>query len=251
MLKVDPDGPVLRLTLNRPEVRNAFDEALIEALHEVFISLPQGTRAVVLGGAGEAFCAGADLQWMRRAAEYSREQNYEDALRLAKLFRAVVDCPAVVVAQVHGHAFGGGCGLVAAADVAVASDNVLFAFSEVKLGLVPATISPFVVPKIGMGHARALFSTGEAFSSQRALQIGLVHELVSVAELDRAVDRKVKAILQAGPSAASNAKQLAMAPPETLEEAALLLAQVRAGDEAREGVSAFLEKRKASFVGGR
>jgi methylglutaconyl-CoA hydratase len=247
MLRVENDGPLLRVTLNRPEVRNAFNDELIAELHKTFTSIRIGeTRVVVLAGEGDAFCAGGDLQWMKKAAEYTEEQNYEDALKLANLFQAMVNCPAVVIARVQGAAFGGGCGLVSASDVAVAGEKALFAFSEVRLGLVPATISPFVIPKIGQGHARALFATGEAFGAEHALRIGLVHDVAE--DLDAAIDKKIKTILAAGPHAAARAKALGWNEPLELETAARLLASVRAGDEGKEGVAAFLEKRKANFV---
>lgn len=252
MLKIERDGPVLRLTLNRPEVRNAFNEELIGALGEAFSGARgQGSvvRAVVLSGEGKAFCAGGDLEWMRRAASFTEEQNYEDALALAQLFHTIATCPAVVVARVQGAAIGGGCGLVAAADVAVCEPECKFAFSEVRLGLLPATISPIVIPKIGAGHARALFSTGEAFGAERALRIGLVHEVVPFSDLDAAVEAKVSTVLAAGPNAAAQAKRIALAPPMSLEEAARVLAKARSSEEGREGVAAFLEKRKAKWVG--
>jgi enoyl-CoA hydratase/carnithine racemase len=247
MLRVEYEGAVLRVTLDRPEVRNAFNDALIARLFEVF-STERGARAIVLTGSGDAFCAGGDLQWMRQAAAYTEEQNYEDALKLANLFKAIVENPAVVIARVNGAAFGGGCGLVAAADVAIASEDALFAFSEVRLGLVPATISPFVLPKIGAGNARALFTTGEAFKAERALRIGLVHETVAGSDLDAAVGKKLKAILGAGPQAVATSKLIAQGTPMDLETAARVLARARAGDEGKEGVAAFLDKRKASFV---
>jgi methylglutaconyl-CoA hydratase len=248
MLRVERDGAVLRLTIDRPEVRNAFNDELIEALSREFRNLAPDVRAVVLTGEGEAFCAGGDLNWMRKAAGYTEEQNYEDALKLARLFQSMVDAPAVVVARVKGPAFGGGCGLVAAADVAVAAEGSLFAFSEVRLGLVPATISTFVLPKIGAGNARALFSTGEAFDASTALRIGLVHEVAPADGLDEAVRRKLKAILTAGPQAVAASKRLAQHAPESLEASARLLARTRAGEEGKEGVAAFLGKRKAAFV---
>ncbi len=247
MLRVEYEGPVLRVTLDRPEVRNAFNSDLIARLYDVFTS-KVSARALVLTGAGDAFCAGGDLQWMREAAAYTEEQNYQDALKLANLFRAMVENPAVVIARVNGAAFGGGCGLVAAADVAVASESALFAFSEVRLGLVPATISPFVLPKIGAGNARALFTTGEAFKADRALRIGLVHEVVAPEELDAAVNKKLKAILGAGPVAVASSKMIAQGAPMDLETAARVLAKARAGEEGKEGVAAFLDKRKAAFV---
>jgi methylglutaconyl-CoA hydratase len=249
MLRSERKGSVLHLTLDRPEVRNAFNDELIAALADEFAKVPgSGVRAVVVAGEGKAFSAGGDLEWMRKAAAYSEEQNYQDALKLARLFEAIVSCLAVVVARVHGAAFGGGCGLVACSDVALCEPETKFAFSEVRLGLLPATISPFVIPKIGAGHARALFSTGEAFGAERALRIGLVHEVTPLDELGAAVDRKLEAILSAGPQAAAQAKRIAREGFGSLEDAARTLARARASEEGKEGVSAFLEKRKASFV---
>jgi methylglutaconyl-CoA hydratase len=241
-------GAVVRITLNRPEVRNAFDDGLIAALTRTFETLPETARVVVISGEGKAFCAGGDLEWMRKAANYTEEQNYEDALKLAKLFRSIAYSHAVVIAKVHGAAFGGGCGLVAASDVAVAAEDTKFSFSEVKLGLLPGTISPYVIPKIGAGNARALFSTGEVFGAEKALRIGLVHDVAAVDALDDIANEKVKSVLASGPSAVAAAKQLVLDAPVSIEESARRLAQARAGTEGREGVAAFLEKRKASFV---
>lgn len=248
MLSIETEGPVTRITLNRPEVRNAFNDELIAALSEAFDNLPQGTRAVVLAGEGKGFCAGGDLEWMRKAAAYTEEQNVQDALKLAGLFRSVAECPAVVICRIHGAAFGGGCGLVAASDVAVAASDALFSFSEVKLGLIPGTISTYVIPKIGAGHARALFATGEAFSAEKALRIGLVHEISAVDGLDDLIEAKLKAVLAAGPKAVAEAKRLVFDYPLSREESARRLAAARAGDEGKEGVSAFLDRRKASYV---
>lgn len=245
MLIVDEDGPVLRVTLDRPDVRNAFNDELIAALSDLFSNLALGTRAVVLAGNGPAFCAGGDLQWMKKAAGYSEQQNFEDALRLARLFESICRSHAVVISKVHGPAFGGGCGLVAASDIAIAGDRALFAFSEVRLGLVPATISPFVLRKIGHGHARALFTTGEAFGAEHALRIGLVHEIAD--DLDASVEKKLMAILSAGPQAIATSKAIAQSEPMELEESARVLAKARAGAEGKEGVAAFLEKRMASY----
>ncbi len=247
MLNVERDGSVLRLTLSRPDVRNAFNAELISHLTDAFSELPHGVRAIVLAGEGPAFCAGGDMNWMRQAADQSDEENYLDALKLARLFETMSGCPAPIIARVHGAAFGGGCGLVAASDVAVAGEQALFSFSEVRLGLVAATISSFAIQKIGHGHARALFVTGEAFGPQKALQIGLVHEVVPGHELDRAVQVKVSAILAAGPQAVADSKRLAQASPMSPEDSARLLARVRAGAEAREGIAAFLERRAPSF----
>lgn len=247
MLIVTP-GPVLRVTLNRPEVRNAFNDELIARLADTFASITKETRAVVIAGEGEAFCAGGDLEWMKKASGYTHEENQRDATRLARLFRAIAECPAVVIARVAGPAFGGGCGLVAASDIAIASDDSKFAFSEVRLGLIPATISPFVIPKIGAGHARALFTTGEAFGAEHAMRIGLVHEVVPRDQLDEAVERKLKAVFSAGQDAIHQSKRLVRDHPITLDDAARRLADARSGKEGKEGVAAFLEKRKASFA---
>jgi len=248
MLNAETSGPVLTLTLNRPEVRNAINDELIAALADAIADAPQGTRVIVIRGEGKAFCAGGDLEWMRRAASYTEEQNIEDALRLANLFDAIVSSPAVVIAQVHGAAFGGGAGLTAACDVAVASSNTLFAFSEAKLGLVAATISPYVLNKIGPGHTRALFVTAEPFDAKRAYEIGLVHQVVEADELEASVRAKVQAVLKCGPQAVAASKAIAVWPPKSQEETAKLLARARDGDEGKEGVTAFLEKRPASFV---
>jgi enoyl-CoA hydratase/carnithine racemase len=247
MLNISP-GPVTRVVLNRPEVRNAFNDELIARLSDAFAGIGKETRAVVISGEGEAFCAGGDLEWMRKAAGYSLEENQRDATRLARLFRSIAECPAVVIARVAGPAFGGGCGLVAASDIAIASDDSKFAFSEVKLGLIPATISPFVIPKIGAGHARALFATGEAFGADYAFHIGLVHEVVAREQLDEAVNRKLKNIFASGPEAVHQAKRLVRDHPLSLDDAARRLADARSSREGKEGVAAFLEKRKASFV---
>jgi len=248
MLNVEFDGPVAFVTLNRPEVRNAFNDELIAKLTSTFATLPASVRAVVVRGEGKGFCAGGDLEWMKKASAYNEEENYQDALKLAGLFRAVAECPAVVIARIHGAAFGGGCGLVAACDVAVAAEDALFSFSEVRLGLIPGTISTYVIPKIGAGHARALFATGEAFGAEKALRIGLVHDIGPVEGLDALVDAKLKAVLAAGPLAVAQAKRVVFDSPLTPEEAARRLVATRSGAEAKEGVAAFLERRKASFV---
>ena len=246
VLNVERKGPILNLTLNRPEVRNAINDELIAALTESIRGVQSDVRAVVIRGAGPGFCAGGDLEWMRKAASYTEEQNYEDALRVADLFRSVTECHAVVVSLVHGAAFGGGSGLVAASDIAIAHPESKFSFSEVKLGLIPATISPFVIDKIGRGNARALFVTGEPFGAEHALRIGLVHEVAE--DLEEAVAIKLKHILMSGPKAVSASKQLTVDDDLSTETTARRLARARAGDEGKEGVAAFLEKRKASFV---
>lgn len=248
MLIVETEGPVQRIRLNRPDVRNAFNDELIDELAEEFASLRAEVRVVVLSGEGKSFCAGGDLQWMRKAAAYTEDQNIADALRLARLFDAIATCRALTIAQVHGAAFGGGAGLVASVDVALAAEGTLFAFSEVRLGLIPATISRYVIPKIGPGHARALFATGEAFDASTALRIGLVHGVVQMAELTGAVEEKIQAVLRCGPEAVAEAKLMTLQPTLDMGDAARRLALRRASDEGREGVAAFLDKRPASFV---
>lgn len=248
MLRTESNGPVLNVTLARPEVRNALSDALIAELRSLFLGLDSSVRAVVLTGDDPAFCAGGDLEWMRRAAAYTEEQNFQDALRLAELFEAMATCRAVVITAVNGHAFGGGAGLVAASDVAITSDKALFCFSEARLGLLAATISRHVLPKIGPGNARWLFSTAEAFSAEVALRIGLVHDVVAKEDLAARVSKTVEAILTVGPNAAHESKRLAQRDRMELEEGARLLATIRATPEASEGISAFLEKRPANYV---
>lgn len=248
MLQRELTGPVLRLTLDRPEVRNAFNDELIKSLTDAFSDLDPSVRAVVISGNGSAFCAGGDLEWMRKAASYEEDENVRDATKLARLFRAIHDCRAVTLTCVQGACFGGGCGLVAASDVSIASTDAKFAFSEVRLGLIPATISPFVIEKIGRGAARALFATGEMFDASHALSIGLVHEMIDPTQMTDALDRKLKAILAAGPEAVRAAKKLIFDGELTLDECAKRLARARASREGKEGVTAFLEKRKATYV---
>ena len=168
MLKVEREGAVLRVSLNRPEVRNALNDELIESITQVFATVSFEIRVIVLSGEGSAFCAGGDLEWMRKAAGYSEAENIADALKVSHMFTAIRDCRAVTIASVHGAAMGGGCGIIAACDIAIATEDVKFGFSEVKLGLIPATISPFVIDRIGRGHARSLFVTGEVFNAEHA-----------------------------------------------------------------------------------
>ena len=244
-LRVERDGPVLRVTLARPERRNAFDAALIDELTGAFADVGDA-RAVVLRGDGASFSAGADVEWMRSSVELSYDENVADALRLRTMLDAIDGCPAPVVAAVQGHALGGGCGLVACCDIAIAAPDAEFAFSEVKLGIVPAVISPFALAKIGPGAARRWFVTGERFGADVALRIGLVHEVAD--DLDAAVARIIGELLAAGPQAARTAKQLARAPLQA-EETARLIARHRASEEGQEGLRAFLEKRSAAWRG--
>jgi methylglutaconyl-CoA hydratase len=242
-LRAERDGPVLRVTMARPERRNAFDAALIAELREAFADVGDA-RAVVLTGDGPSFSAGADVEWMRSSVNLTYDENVEDALRLRRMLEAIDGCPAPVVAQVQGHALGGGCGLVACSDIVVAARDAVFAFSEVKLGIVPAVISPFALAKIGPGHARRYFVTGERFDAEAALHIGLVHEVAD--DLHGAVNRIVGELLTAGPEAARVAKGLARAPLSATATAERI-AERRASVEGQEGLGAFLDRRRPSW----
>ncbi len=242
-LRIERDGDLLRVALARPERRNAFDAALIGELTEAFADVGDA-RAVVLSGDGPSFSAGADVEWMRSSVTLSYDENVADALRLRAMLDALDGCPAPVVARVQGHALGGGVGLVACCDVVVAEPSAQFAFSEVKLGIVPAVISPFALAKIGPSAARRYFVTGERFDAQTALRIGLVHEVD--AELDAAVARIVSELLGAGPAATRTAKTLARV-PLSADETARTIAEHRTSGEGQEGLQAFLEKRRAAW----
>ena len=249
-LRVADEGPVRRLTLARPEVRNAFDDGLIAELTAAFteVAARPDVRAVVLQGDGPSFCAGADIAWMRKAGGYGRAENEEDAGRMARMLQAIDACPRPVVALAHGHAIGGGVGLVAAADIAIAAEGTVFSLAEVKLGILPAVISPFVLRAIGARHARDLFLTGERFDAAHALRIGLVHAVVPAAELQAAAERKIAALLSSGPEAVRAAKALiaqvaGLSPQAAMTATVRAIAERRASEEAREGLSAFLEKR--------
>ena len=244
-LRIERDGQILRITLAKPERRNAFDAELIRELTEAFADVGDA-RAVVLAGEGASFCAGADIEWQRSAVDLSYDENVEDAMRLYRMCEAIDTCPAPVVAAVQGYALGGGSGLVACADIAIAARDATFGFSEVKLGIIPAVISPFVLPKIG-AHARRYFLTGERFDAETALRIGLVHEVTE--QLDAAVDRVVAALLTSGPRAVREAKKLVRERPAG-EETARIAARLRTGDEGQEGLRAFLEHRPARLDDG-
>lgn len=259
-LRVERDGPVARVTLVRPETRNAFDAGLIAALRSTFASFAdepaEALRAVVLAADGPSFCAGADVEWMRSAVGLSVEDNERDAAAMQAMFAAIDTCPAPVVARVHGAALGGGTGLCAVADVVVASADATFGFTEVRLGILPAVISPLVLPKIGESAARALFLTGERFTADRARQIGLVHEVVPDAPaLDARIGELVDALLRAGPTAARAAKALVralrtMPPDDARAYTVRTIAGQRASAEGQEGLIAFLEKRSPSWADG-
>ena len=235
---------MLRITLARPDARNAFDAELIAELAEAFVDVGR-SRAVVLAGDGSSFSAGADVEWMRRSVALDYEANMRDANALRHMLEAIDRCPAPVVCRVQGHALGGGCGLVAASDIAVADEDAVFAFSEVKLGIIPAVISPFALAKIGPSAARRYFVTGERFDAETALRIGLVHEVTP--DLDRAVERIVAELLTAGPKAARAAKRLVLERPDG-PETARRIAEQRTSPEGQEGLRAFLEKRRAGWL---
>jgi methylglutaconyl-CoA hydratase len=242
-LRVERDGEVLRVTLARPERRNAFDAALIAALTEAFADVGDA-RAVVLAGDGDAFCAGADVEWQRASIDLTYDENVADALRLFEMCDAINRCPAPVVARVHGYALGGGSGLVACSDIVVTDAETLFGFTEVRLGIVPAVISPFVLARVGLA-ARRYFLTGERFDAVTALRIGLVSE-VADGDLDERVDAVVAHLLASGPEAVRAAKELVRERPGG-ERAAEIAAGRRTSPEGQDGLRAFLEKRPPAW----
>lgn len=251
-----PDG-IVRLTLNCPEIHNAFDDRQIAALTQAFDVLAgdDGVRAVVLTGAGSSFSAGADLNWMRRTAAYTEADNLCDANALAALMKAVYELPKPTVARVNGAALGGGAGLVACCDIAIASEEAVFGTTEVRLGLIPAVIGPYVIAAIGSRQARRLMLTGERITAREAVAIGLVHQVVAQDQLDAAVEMILGELLKGGPSAVAAAKRLVQElsgrpiDAELIDDTARRIAALRASPEAREGLSAFLEKRKPGWIG--
>jgi methylglutaconyl-CoA hydratase len=242
-LRVERDGRILRVTLSRPERRNAFDAALIAELAEAFADVGD-VRAVVLSGDGPSFCAGADVEWQRSSIDLSYDENVEDAMRLYRMLESIDSCPAPVVCLAHGYTLGGGVGLVASADIAVAHPETIFGFTEVRLGIIPAVISPFVLPKIGSA-ARRYFLTGERFGADVALRIGLVHEVS--ADSDAAVRGIVDALLAGGPEAVQAAKRLVRERPTGIETAKIA-AERRTSDEGQDGLRAFLDKRRPGWA---
>ena len=249
-------GKVATVTLNRPDVRNAFNEFTIAELSLAFNELGRSdqVRAIVLAANGPAFCAGADLNWMKKMAGYSHSENAEDAEKLADMLRTIYLCPKPVVAKVQGDCYAGGMGLVAACDIAVASTGACFCLSEVKLGLIPATISPYVIKSMGENAARRYFLTAEKFTAQEAHRIGFVHDIVSADALDAHVDTIVKALVTSSPNAVREAKVLVREITGKTVDSALMvdtaerIANIRASEEGREGVASFLEKRKPSWL---
>ncbi len=243
------------VTLARPEVHNAFNDELIAELTAVFtqISADDAVRAVVLAGEGRNFCAGADLNWMRASLDYTRDENVADALRMSDMFQAIDACRHPVVGRISGFALGGGAGLTAVCDIAIAAEDAQFGFTEARLGIAPAVISPFVLRKIGEGHARALFLTAERFDAARALAIGLVHKVAPADALDEAVEATLGEILRNGPAGVRAAKLMArtvwrLDPIEARETTAATIAGLRVGPEGQGGIRAFLEKRPAPWV---
>ena len=254
-LLVEPDDGVLNVTLNRPEVHNAFNDELIAEAIDLFSNIDaEASRVVVLKGTGKNFCAGADLNWMSRMVSYTRDENVRDSSLLAKMYALINECPLPVVGRIQGAAIGGGVGLVSVCDVAVAMTKSQFGLSEVKLGILPAVISPYVIAKIGPSHARALFLTGERFDAERAQRIGLVHRVVeSEEELDAAVYETVTQLKTSGPEAVRECKklisyvathELADAIPYTIDA----IATRRVSEEGQEGMKAFLNKGLAAWV---
>ena len=254
-LEIVQDGTVRHIRLNRPDVRNAFNGDVVNELHAAFqaVNDDAATQVVVLSGNGKSFSAGADLAWMQEQADLPHEANERGADHMARMFLAIARCRRPVVGRIHGHALGGGSGLTAAVDIAICTEDCLFGLTEVKLGIVPAVISPFVLQKIGAGRARTLFLTGERFAGTEAQRIGLVHRAVPVDELDTAVAQTVKELLSAGPLAVASAKDLirsvaALSLEDAIPVTSKWIADLRATPEAREGFAAFLEKRKPNWM---
>jgi methylglutaconyl-CoA hydratase len=254
------EGSQATLTLNRPQIHNAFDDALIADMAAALGSLAadKGVRALVVTGSGATFSAGADLNWMRRMARAGEQENRDDAVRLAKLLRTLQFFPKPTIARVNGSAYGGGVGLVACCDIAIGVEGAKFALSEVKLGLVPATIAPYVVQAIGARQARRLFASGEVFDAAEAARIGVLHQCVAIGELDDAVDRQLHFLAKGGPLAQNEAKRLALRTGGMTSESseridaenADLIARLRVSPEGQQGLAAFLEKRAPDWTEG-
>jgi len=250
-LLVDDAAGVITVTPNRPDVHNAFNDELIAEAIDVFSKVSKGARAVILRGSGQTFCAGADLHWMSRMVSYTREENVRDSSQLARMYAVINECPVPVVGRITGAAIGGGVGLVAVCDIAIASPQTKFGLSEVKLGILPAVISPYVLAKIGVSHARALFLTGERFDAERALKIGLVHRVTD--DVDAAIADVVGQLKTSGPDAVRECKKLIAhvsshelidAIPYTIDA----IAGRRVSEEGQDGMKAFLEKKKAPWA---
>ena len=257
-LTLTVDGGIARITLTQPEVRNAFSDEAIAEITAAFRKVGEqvDVRAVVLAAEGPAFCAGANLNWMRRMADYTRAENLADAAKLAEMLRVMYACPKPTIARIQGDVVAGGMGLVACCDMAVAVDTAGFCLSEVKIGLIPATISPYVIRAMGARASHRYFLTGERFSAQEAHRIGYVHEVVEAEQLDAVVDGWLKHLLSAGPAAVRACKRLVLDVAEREINEQLIaatveqIANIRASGEGKEGVQAFLNKRKPSWLPG-
>ena len=255
-LQITQDGGIARITLTQPEIRNAFSDEVIAEITAAFreVGARDGVRAVVLAAEGPAFCAGANLNWMRRMADYTRDENLADAAKLAEMLRVIYECPKPTIARVQGDVYAGGMGLVAACDMAVAVDTAGFCLSEVKLGLIPATISPYVIRAMGARAAHRYFLTAERFDAAEALRIGFVHAVVPAEQLDAQVDVLLKALTAASPNAVRACKRLVLDVAEREINTGLIaatvegIADIRASAEGREGVQSFLQKRKPGWL---
>jgi methylglutaconyl-CoA hydratase len=254
-VRLEKAGPVARVTFCRPEIHNAFNDTLIYEMTDLFSSLKEekDIRVVVLTGEGKSFCAGADLNWMRRVKDYSFEKNYEESLALANLFWLIYTMPLPIIGRINGAAIGGGTGFVAVSDIAIAAESAKFSFSEVKIGVVPACIGPYVVKKIGQGKAREFFISGERLTAVQAHEIGLIDRCCQDDELDDNVEKLTKTLLSSGPNAIKMAKELVsnvplMTPDQFRPYTADMIAKLRKSDEGQEGMDAFLNKRKPNWV---
>ena len=255
-LTISYEGAVARITLTQPDIRNAFSDEVIAEITAAFIDVGAraDVRAVVLAAQGPAFCAGANLNWMRRMADYTHAENVADAAKLAEMLRVIYECPKPTIARVQGDVYAGGMGLVAACDMAVAVDTAGFCLSEVKLGLIPATISPYVIRAMGARAAHRYFLTAERFDAAEALRMGFVHEVVAPALLDAKIDALLKALTSASPNAVRACKKLVINVAEREINASLIhstvqgIAEIRASAEGKEGVQAFLNKRKPGWL---
>lgn len=255
-LEIEQRGAVANLWLNRPQVRNAMDETLIAELTQALVQLEASpdVRVIVLGGRGQAFCAGGDLNWMKRMAGYSAQQNRDDAMGLARMLQRLSRIGKPTIARVHGAAFAGGMGLAAACDMVVAEPAATFCLSEVRIGLIPATISPYVVQALGMQAAKRYMLTAERISAALAHRLGMVHELCEPGAIDTSVDQLVQALLTGGPDALAKTKALLALvnghpiDDALIEQTADLIALVRASDEGKEGVASFLDKRSPAWL---
>ena len=255
MLLVEQDGPVRRITLDRPDVRNAFNDEMILRLAEAMNEAAQddSVRAVVIAGNGKVFCAGADINWMLKAAQYGPEENRADALAMSGLFHAITDCPKPVIARVHRAALGGAMGLICACDIVVAEEGTVFGFSEIRLGILPAVISPHVIGRIGPVHARHWFFTGGRFGTDEALRIGAIDRIAAPGEIDAEIESLLADICAGGPRASSEVKDLVKMVAtsrvhDVQEDVVSVIARLRAGAEAQEGFTAFFERRKPNWI---